>query len=91
MQNDSISAFLNNDISLAEEVIERDVEVNRLYFLIVRMLKIMVEDKREKSYLKSTACLDWRMVAAYGEDLGDTSVEFAKVVKKAERRGKNGD
>jgi phosphate uptake regulator len=82
MQNDSITAFLNNDISLAEEVIERDVEVNRLYFLIVRMLKIMVDDKREKSYLKSTACLDWRMVAAYGEDLGDASTEFAKMVKK---------
>jgi uncharacterized protein YicC (UPF0701 family) len=46
------------------------------------MLKIMVDDKREISYLKSTACLDWRMVATYSEDLGDASVEFAKIVKK---------
>ncbi|MFX0125935.1 MAG: PhoU domain-containing protein [Candidatus Hodarchaeota archaeon] len=82
MQQDVVTAFLNSDISLAEEVIERDVEVNRLYFLIVRMLKIMVDDKREISYLKSTACLDWRMVATFSEDLGDASVEFARMVKK---------
>ncbi len=81
MQKDAIMAFLNSDVKLAEEVIERDVEVNRLYFLIVRMLKIMVADKREISYLKSPACLDWRMVAAYGEDLGDAAVEFAEIIK----------
>ncbi|MFW9778654.1 MAG: PhoU domain-containing protein [Candidatus Heimdallarchaeota archaeon] len=82
MQSDAINAFLEGDVTLAVEVIERDVEVNRLYFLIVRMLKIMVNDKREMSYLKSTACLDWRMIASYSEDLGDSSVEFARVVKK---------
>ena len=81
MQSDSITAFLNDDITLAKEVIERDVEVNRLYFLIVRILKIMVTDKREVSNIKPTTCLDWRMVAAYGENLGDASVEFAKIVK----------
>ncbi|NHJ01004.1 MAG: phosphate uptake regulator PhoU [Candidatus Heimdallarchaeota archaeon] len=83
MQKDAFMAFLNSDIILADEVIERDVEVNRLYFLIVRMLKIMVDDKREISYLKSTACLDWRMVAAYGEDLGDAAVEFAEMIKNS--------
>jgi len=81
MQSDSISAFLSDDITLAKEVIERDVEVNRLYFLIVRMLKIMVNDKREISYIKPTTCLDWRMVATYSEDLGDAAVEFARIVK----------
>ncbi len=81
MQSDAISAFLSNDITLAKEVIERDVEVNRLYFLIVRMLKIMVNDKREISYIKPTTCLDWRMVAAYGENLGDSSVDFARIIK----------
>jgi phosphate uptake regulator len=82
MQSDSISAFLSDDITLAKEVIERDVEVNRLYFLIVRMLKIMVNDKREISYIKPTTCLDWRMVAAYGENLGDSSVDFARIIEK---------
>lgn len=82
MQNDVIAAFLNADVIMAKEVIERDVEVNRLYFLIVRMLKIMVNDKRDISYLKSTACLDWRMVASYSEDLGDASVEFARILAK---------
>lgn len=81
MQTDIITAFLNGDVGLAEEVIERDIEVNRLYFLIVRMLKIMVDDKREISNLKSTECLDWRMVATYGEDLGDAAAEFAEIVK----------
>lgn len=80
MQKDSITAFLNKDSKLAIEVIDRDVEVNRLYFLIVRMLKIMVDDKREESYLKGPVCLDWRMVATYSEDLGDASVEFARIV-----------
>ncbi|MHA1215526.1 MAG: PhoU domain-containing protein [Candidatus Hodarchaeales archaeon] len=82
MQNDVVTAFLKSDAELAGEVIERDTEVNRLYFLVVRMLKIMVDDKRELANLKSTECLDWRMVAAYGEDIGDAAVEFAKVVKQ---------
>ncbi len=82
MQNDAITAFLKGDAPLAREVIDRDVEVNRLYFLIVRMLKIMVDDKREESYLKGPACLDWRMVATYSEDLGDDSVEFARKVQQ---------
>ncbi|MFX0014846.1 MAG: PhoU domain-containing protein [Candidatus Hermodarchaeota archaeon] len=82
MQNDAITAFLKGDGALAREVIDRDTEVNRLYFLIVRMLKIMADDKREVSYLKGPACLDWRMVASYSEDLGDASVEFAKNVKE---------
>ncbi|MFX1282630.1 MAG: PhoU domain-containing protein [Promethearchaeota archaeon] len=82
MQSDAITAFLKEDAKLAREVIDRDVEVNRLYFLIVRMLKIMADDKREVSYLKGPACLDWRMIATYSEDLGDASVEFARIVKK---------
>ncbi|MHA2203558.1 MAG: PhoU domain-containing protein [Candidatus Hodarchaeales archaeon] len=82
MQNDAITAFLKGDAALAREVIDRDTEVNRLYFLIVRMLKIMADDKREVSYLKGPACLDWRMVATYSEDLGDASVEFARNVKE---------
>ncbi|MHA2292005.1 MAG: PhoU domain-containing protein [Candidatus Hodarchaeales archaeon] len=82
MQSDTITAFLDSDAPLAKEVIERDNEVNRLYFLIVRMLKIMVDDKREVSYLKGPACLDWRMVASYSEDLGDASVEFARLLKE---------
>ncbi len=82
MQYDSITAFLKGDAALAREVIDRDMEVNRLYFLIVRMLKIMADDKREVSYLKGPACLDWRMIATYSEDLGDASVEFARIVKQ---------
>lgn len=82
MQSDSITAFLDDDATLAKEVIERDVEVNRLYFLIVRFLKLMVNDKREIFDIKPTTCLDWRMVAAYGENLGDASVDFAQIVKE---------
>ncbi|MFW9903687.1 MAG: PhoU domain-containing protein [Candidatus Thorarchaeota archaeon] len=82
MQNDAITAFLKGDAALAGEVIDRDTEVNRLYFLIVRMLKIMAGDKREVSYLKGPACLDWRMVATYSEDLGDASADFARIVKE---------
>lgn len=82
MQSDAITAFLKGDAALAREVIDRDTEVNRLYFLIVRMLKIMADDKREVSYLKGPACLDWRMVATYSEDLGDASVNFARNMKE---------
>jgi phosphate uptake regulator len=82
MQRDSITAFLDDDPTLAEEVIERDVEVNRLYFLVVRFLKLMVNDKREIFDIKPTTCLDWRMVATYGENLGDASVDFARIVKE---------
>lgn len=82
MHYDVIKAFISQDSKLAEEVELRDTEVNRLYFLIVRMLKIMVDDKREESVIKPPSCLDWRMLASIAEDIGDQSVGFAQTIKK---------
>ncbi|MHA1946471.1 MAG: PhoU domain-containing protein [Candidatus Hodarchaeales archaeon] len=54
MQSDAITAFLNDDITLAKEVIERDVEVNRLYFLIVRMKIVKKNPNLRETLSKST-------------------------------------
>ncbi len=82
MFDDAIQSYLNYDINLSSNVIDRDADVNRLYFVIVRMLKLMVQDITGQHNVPPVECLDFRMVASYAEHLGDKAVEIAKRVPK---------
>ncbi|MFX0062827.1 MAG: PhoU domain-containing protein [Candidatus Hermodarchaeota archaeon] len=82
MFDDAIHAYLNYDVNLSSNVIDRDADVNRLYFVIVRMLKLMVQDITGQHNVPPVECLDFRMVASYAEHLGDKAVEIAKRVPK---------
>ncbi|MFX1534133.1 MAG: PhoU domain-containing protein [Promethearchaeota archaeon] len=82
MFDDAIHAYLNYDINLSSNVIDRDADVNRLYFVIVRMLKLMVQDITGQHKVPPVECLDFRMVASYAEHLGDKAVEIAERVPK---------
>ena len=83
MQRESISSFLEMDRNLATNVIVRDTEVNRLYFLLVRLLRTIVKNPKlsESIGIALITCLDYRLVASFVEALGDHASEIAKIAK----------
>lgn len=80
MQGDAISSLIENGGQLAEAVIDRDNEVNRLYFLAVRLLRSAVRSPKlaEKFDVLPIACLDYRVAAHLIESIGDYSVQIAE-------------
>ncbi len=79
MHRDALSAFLASDSNLAKNVIARDVEVNRFYFLLVRILRTAIQNPRlgEKLGIHSIDCLDYRLCASFVEAMGDRAVEIS--------------
>jgi phosphate uptake regulator len=79
MHRDAVSAFINGDVHLAKNVIARDNEVNRLYFLLVRILRTVIQNPglSEKLGILPIDCLDYRLTASLVESIGDQSVQIA--------------
>ena len=46
MIRDAANSFVYGDVELAKNVIERDDESNRLYFLLVRILRTIIQNPR---------------------------------------------
>ncbi len=79
---DSISSLLNHDNVLAEDVIKVDDEVDRLYFLFVRLIRSAIQspDIMRKFNLSAIECLDHRLYASLIESIGDYSSTIASNV-----------
>jgi phosphate uptake regulator len=80
MTRDFLKALDAADAILAESVASRDSEVNRTYFLLVRMLRTFVGDPTQRPPLSPTECLDFRMVAAFAEEIGDKVAQLCTLV-----------
>jgi phosphate uptake regulator len=82
MHRDSINAFIGGDVHLAKSIIDRDEEVNRLYFLLVRILRTIIQNASlsEKLGVRQIECLDYRLVASLVEAIGDECVRVAQKV-----------
>jgi len=80
MHRDVVSALLGGDAQLAESVIARDDESNRLYFLLVRILRTIVQNPNlsEKLGVSLIECLDYRLAASLVESIGDECVRIAR-------------
>jgi len=80
MGKDSIHALLNGNANLARVVIERDEEVDRMYFLLVRTIRIALLNPliSEKTLIKPIDCLDYRMLASLIEHFADYSQLIAE-------------
>ncbi|MFW9992481.1 MAG: PhoU domain-containing protein [Candidatus Odinarchaeota archaeon] len=78
MIEDSIKAYIKKDTELAREVRNRDTEVNRLYFLLVRILRERLNEIAPSSDLTPSRASDHRIVAAFAEELGDRAVRIAE-------------
>jgi len=87
MLRDSMLAILQKDIQLAKSVIARDNEVDRLYFLVVRILRTIIQNPRlsDKLEVSPIDCLDYRLTASLVESVGDQASQIAEhAVKLAE-------
>ncbi|MCL2642127.1 MAG: phosphate uptake regulator PhoU [Candidatus Bathyarchaeota archaeon] len=82
MARDVTNSFINGDLQLAKTVIARDVESNRLYFLLVRILRTIIQTPRlsEKLGITPIDCLDYRLAASLLESMGDACVQVATAV-----------
>jgi phosphate uptake regulator len=79
MTRDAANSFINGDLQLAKSVIARDDESNRLFFLLVRILRTIIQapSLSEKLGLTPIECLDYRLAASLIEAIGDACVQIA--------------
>jgi len=87
MHRDVVNALVAGDLHLAKSVIARDDEVNRLYFLSVRILRTIIQNPglSEKLGVRPIECLDYRLGASLVEAIGDECVRVA--TKTVELKG----
>src|SRR3990172_2398988 len=79
MNRDVACSLVDGDLQLAKSVIARDDESNRLYFLLVRILRTIIQTPSlsEKLGITPIDCLDYRLAASLVEAIGDASVQVA--------------
>jgi phosphate uptake regulator len=79
MHRDVVNALINGDVQLAKSIVARDDEVNRLYFLLVRILRTIIQNPNlsEKLGVRPIECLDYRFAASLVEAIGDECVRVA--------------
>jgi phosphate uptake regulator len=81
MHVDAISSLKESDANLAEDVIERDNEIDRFYLLIVRQLKAAMSDPdlaRKIGVGRQRDSLGYRIIAKSMERIGDHVENIAK-------------
>lgn len=80
MHRDAVTALVEGDVHLAKNIVARDNEVDRLYFLLVRILRTVIQNPRlsEKLGILSIDCLDYRLAASLVESVVDRSVQIAE-------------
>jgi phosphate uptake regulator len=79
MHRDAVGSFVDGDSQLAKSVTARDDESNRLYFLLVRILRTIIQNPSlsEKLGITSIDCLDYRLAASLIEAIGDACSQIA--------------
>ncbi len=84
MIEDGLSALRDHDERLASLIVDRDEEMNRLYFLLVRIIRSASQDPKLATDFKlnSIDCLDYRVAANILEAIGDDSVDLAESVSR---------
>ncbi|MBI2125700.1 MAG: phosphate uptake regulator PhoU [Thaumarchaeota archaeon] len=93
MHKDMIVSCIENDEKLLKDIQGRDDEVDRLYFLLVRIIRSTVPDAGLAAKLGVSAleCLDYRVAANVLEAIGDTSAEITKQIANARFSLSEGD
>ncbi|MHA1480626.1 MAG: PhoU domain-containing protein [Candidatus Thorarchaeota archaeon] len=80
MLGDAMDAFIQGSREAAEEVIQTDEEVDRMFFLTVRELRSAIQypSISEAMGLTPVAALDFRLAVQYLERIADLAVEIAE-------------
>ena len=79
MYDDATIGLISDDKSNLQTISNRDVEVNRQYFLLVRLIRSTLVDRRLANVfnLENIDVLDYRVAANLLENGGDSIVELA--------------
>lgn len=80
MITDAAAALHDDTLGIAQEVIQRDDEVDRFYHFILRQLNIAVRDRsviQEIGLSSARDCLGYRLVAKSTERVADHAVSIA--------------
>lgn len=82
MYDDVSNGLISDDKSNLQTLAKRDVEVNRQYFLLVRLIRSTLVDKKLANVfnLENIDVLDYRIAANLLENAGDTIVELADFI-----------
>ena len=82
MYEDVCTGLISEDKSNLQTLSNRDVEVNRQYFLLVRLIRSTLVDRRLANVfnLENIDVLDYRVAANLLENAGDTIVELADFI-----------
>ncbi len=85
MYRDTLASLTSRDPNTVKMIARRDDEVDRQYFLLVRLIRSAVMDQRlaSKLNLSNIEILDYRIAANLFESAGDSIVELAKAVTDA--------
>lgn len=82
MYDDISNGLISDDKSNLQTLSNRDVEVNRQYFLLVRLIRSTLVDKRLANAfnLENIDILDYRVAANILENAGDSIVEISDFI-----------
>jgi len=82
MYDDVLNGLISDDKSNLQTLSNRDVEVNRQYFLLVRLIRSTLVDKRLSNAfnLENIDVLDYRVAANVLENAGDSIVELSNFI-----------
>ena len=85
MFNDVVLSIKNGDKTNLETIVNRDAEINRQYFLLVRLIRSTIMDTRLAGIfnLENIDILDYRIAANTLEIAGDTVVELSESLIKS--------
>ena len=84
MFNDTLNSLISNDKTTLQTLSDRDAEINRQYFLLVRLIRSTMMDQRLASAfnMENIDILDFRIAANLLETAGDTIVELGNLISK---------
>lgn len=76
---DALNTAMLGNIKIERSIAKRDEDVNRLYFLMVRVLRAAARDHRilRKFELSDIDLMDLRLAASFIENIGDIGAEIA--------------
>ena len=89
MYDDASNGLISDDKSNLQTLSKRDVEVNRQYFLLVRLIRSTLVDRglANAFNLENIDVLDYRVAANVLENAGDSIVELATFIYNSSLSG----
>jgi phosphate uptake regulator len=89
MHSDAIDALIEGDVDLAHDIVDRDGDVDRLYWMAVKQYNLIIKDRKlgEKIGVDIDEGMNLVLVARVIERIGDHAEKIAKNAQSAVAEG----